>query len=192
VRLFLLPAAMLITALAVACGGGSSADTGDEPETPESTPANTITPTTPIPAPPWATSSPVGESPTAPGTAGGTTLAADTPAVTSTAVPTQPVTQPPATATPTAPPAPTVITVSVRDNSFNPSTITVPAGSTVRWVVEGAAKHDVTGSGFGSGLLGPGDTYEWTFTTPGDYSYSCDIHTIPGTAARMLGRITVQ
>jgi plastocyanin len=84
------------------------------------------------------------------------------------------------------------VTVSVQDNKFVPASVTIAAGGTVRWVVDGAAKHDVSGPGFGSGLIGSGESFEWTFAGAGGYTYECEIHNIPGTAARMTGRVIVQ
>jgi plastocyanin len=187
VRLFLLPAAMLITALAVACGGGSSADTGDETEVPDATPPTTVTPTTPIPAPPWATSSPTGESPTAP--------AADTPAPTQTPVPTSDATAPTQATQPPAPTAtntPTLLmavdVTVVNDLSFSPNRIEVPAGSTINFSWNGNVPHTVSSddAGFASGAPAKADSLSVVLTTPGTYHFICETH--PTT---MKGLITV-
>jgi plastocyanin len=187
VRLFLLPAAMLITALAVACGGGSSADTGDETEVPDATPPTTVTPTTPIPAPPWATSSPTGESPTAP--------AADTPAPTQTPVPTSDATAPTQATQPPAPTAtntPTLLmavdVTVVNDLSFSPNRIEVPAGSTINFSWNGNVPHTVSSddAGFASGAPAKADSLSVVLTTPGTYRFICETH--PTT---MKGLITV-
>ena len=82
------------------------------------------------------------------------------------------------------------MTVSIQDNKFVPSTINVSAGTTVRWVQDGVAVHDVTGNGFSSGLLKSGETFEFTFSTPGTYQYECQIHTIG--RAFMRGSVVVQ
>ncbi len=186
-RLFLLPAAMLITALAVACGGGSSADTGDETEVPDATPPTTVTPTTPIPAPPWATSSPTGESPTAP--------AADTPAPTQTPVPTSDATAPTQATQPPAPTAtntPTLLmavdVTVVNDLSFSPNRIEVPAGSTINFSWNGNVPHTVSSddAGFASGAPAKADSLSVVLTTPGTYRFICETH--PTT---MKGLITV-
>ena len=186
-RLFLLPAAMLITALAVACGGGSSAETGTDTEVPNATPPNTVTPTTPIPAPPWATSSPISESPTAP--------AVDTPAPTQTPVPTS---NAPAPTQPSQPPTPTAtntpiqlmavdVTV-VNDSAFSPNRIEVPAGSTINFSWNGNVPHTVSSdeAGFASGAPAKADSLSVVLTTPGTYSFICETH--PTT---MKGLITV-
>jgi len=63
---------------------------------------------------------------------------------------------------------------------FEPSTITVVIGvnNTVIWKNEDADWHDVhsdTGL-FYSGIIQPGTSWTYTFTTPGTYPYVCDPH----------------
>jgi len=63
---------------------------------------------------------------------------------------------------------------------FNPSTITVVIGinNTVVWNNDDTSPHTVTANdgSFSSGNLNPGDTYGFTFTTPGSYAYHCSYH----------------
>ena len=63
---------------------------------------------------------------------------------------------------------------------FSPSTITVVIGvnNTVQWVNNDTAPHTVTATdhSFDSGNLNPGDTWTYTFTKPGTYSYVCTYH----------------
>ena len=68
--------------------------------------------------------------------------------------------------------------VSIVDFAFQPASIEVPAGSTVTWTNTGAAPHTVTADdgAFDSGQLKPGATFSQTFTTPGTYTYHCEIH----------------
>jgi plastocyanin len=84
------------------------------------------------------------------------------------------------TAAPTTPPAvppSTGATVSISDNFFTPSSLTVAAGTTVVWTNRGSAKHTATAAGvFDSGVLSPGATFSFTFATPGTYRYVCEIH----------------
>ncbi len=97
----------------------------------------------------------------------------------------------------TPPPAtvpPTTIggtTVNMGDNYFSPRSLTVAAGSAVTWVNRGNNQHTVTTNDalFHSGLLAPGQTFSYTFNTPGTYLYLCAIHpsmtatiTVTGTA----------
>jgi plastocyanin len=88
--------------------------------------------------------------------------------------------------------APTVVTLS--GTSFSPSNVTIAVGETVRWVV-GNGSHTVTpdnpgqpGVWSGTGLLGAGQQFEFTFTTAGEYDYHC----IPHESLGMTGTITVQ
>jgi plastocyanin len=64
---------------------------------------------------------------------------------------------------------------------YSPSNITVVIGinNTVYWTNEDSGVHTVTAVGgtFDSGDLNPGNTFAWTFTTPGTYPYHCTIHT---------------
>jgi plastocyanin len=68
--------------------------------------------------------------------------------------------------------------VSIVDFAFQPASIEVPAGSTVTWTNTGAAPHTVTADdgSFDSGKLGPGASFNQTFTTPGTYTYHCEVH----------------
>lgn len=59
--------------------------------------------------------------------------------------------------------------------------IKVKKGTTVTWINEDSAKHDVTPDMETeefktSELFGKGETYEVTFNTPGTYSYYCSPH----------------
>src|SRR5919106_1351124 len=65
--------------------------------------------------------------------------------------------------------------VAVRDYRFEPASLTVEAGSTVTWVWEGRAPHDVVGQGFESNDQSSG-TFRHTFDRPGTYAYQCTIH----------------
>ncbi|MEX0782295.1 MAG: plastocyanin/azurin family copper-binding protein [Dehalococcoidia bacterium] len=79
----------------------------------------------------------------------------------------------------------------MQDNKFVAASLTVGAGDAVTWTFDGEAIHDITGS-FASVTRKPGETFSFTFATPGTYNYRCDIHTIAGTAARMTGVVVVQ
>jgi plastocyanin len=93
-----------------------------------------------------------------------------------------------------APPSPTLrapasasgaSAVTIRDFSFNPDGVTVHAGDTVTWTNDGTADHTATGKGFDSGVLHSGKSYSHTFSSPGTFSYVCQIHSF------MKGKITV-
>lgn len=77
--------------------------------------------------------------------------------------------------------------ISITGFSFVPTS--VPAGTTVTWTNNSGVAHDVTsttdGYGFASGPFSPGNSFSYTFVTPGTYTYTCTIH--PG----MNGVLTV-
>ena len=81
--------------------------------------------------------------------------------------------------TTTATPAGTVNQVSIEGFAFNPSSITVPAGTTVTWTNNDSVTHTVTSDSgaFDSGNLAPGKTFTFTFSQPGSFAYHCKIHT---------------
>jgi plastocyanin/glucose/arabinose dehydrogenase len=101
---------------------------------------------------------------------------------------------PPAAAAAPAPSAqaPGIGTSVVAQNfTFNPQDLTVPANTKVTWTNPDTVEHTVTfdDRSVDSGLFGPGQTFEYTFTTPGTYSYFCIPHGAPG--AGMHGTINV-
>ena len=95
---------------------------------------------------------------------------------------------PPPPEAPPLPPPPVAVSrdVSIFDFGYNPASKTVPVGTTVKWVNNGVAPHTVTDRAlrFDSGLLGRGDVYRKTFTTPGTYEYFCSLH--PNMVARIV------
>jgi plastocyanin len=75
--------------------------------------------------------------------------------------------------------------VTVADNSFSPASLKVAVGDTVTFENEGQIAHTVTGDGFDSGSMAPGDTFTFTASEAGTFSYVCTFH--PG----MQGTIEV-
>jgi plastocyanin len=76
-------------------------------------------------------------------------------------------------------PSGSVTKVDIKDNSFKPSTLTVPPGATVEWHNQDVVQHSVTSDIqglFDSGALNPGKRFTSKFDTPGSYSYHCNIH----------------
>jgi plastocyanin len=78
--------------------------------------------------------------------------------------------------------------VEIKDYAFTPPTLTVPAGTTVTWTNDDAVPHTATAQdgSFDSGNLNPGQSFSFTFHTPGSYPYVCQYH------AGMQGAIVVQ
>ncbi len=68
--------------------------------------------------------------------------------------------------------------VTIKDYAYDPSTITVPAGTSIIWTNLDTVPHTVTGTNgkFDSGILGPGKKFNYTFSDPGTYNYYCTIH----------------
>ena len=71
------------------------------------------------------------------------------------------------------------------NKGFTPDNITVVIGlnNTVVWTNNDGSIHTVTSSTvpagatpFDSGLLNPGETFSYTFLTPGAYEYHCTVH----------------
>jgi plastocyanin len=80
-------------------------------------------------------------------------------------------------------------TVVMKDLKFDPETVTVAVGQTVRWVNEDTIDHDAAareGADFKSELFGKGESFEWKAERAGKVKYVCTIH--PG----MDGTIEVQ
>ena len=101
----------------------------------------------------------------------------------------------PLTFTATATTAPTTSAVSVVNNSFNPSAITVAAGTTVVWTWSNVARqHNIAPVGTvptrSGGLVDGPATYQFKFDTPGTYRYYCEFHGAPGFG--MNGTVVVQ
>ena len=84
------------------------------------------------------------------------------------------------------PPSPVVVRIVPgahllnQTDNFLPSTITVVLGknNTVFWVNNDFTPHTVTSDSgaFNSGILTPASSWNFTFTTPGNYTYHCSIH----------------
>ena len=62
--------------------------------------------------------------------------------------------------------------------AYQPTTVTVAPGTTVRWLNHDEETHTVTSSTglFASPGLDLDETYEHTFTQPGTYTYFCALH----------------
>jgi plastocyanin len=69
-------------------------------------------------------------------------------------------------------------TVRIKNLAFDPSNITVAAGSTVRWVNQDSVPHNIQFSDmhFSSFLLASSQSASQRFDRPGIYDYTCSIH----------------
>jgi plastocyanin len=92
------------------------------------------------------------------------------------------------------PAPPGSVTVTIQDFSFAPQSVTVKAGTTVRWSNAGPSVHNTTsdltlwdsgplgaptggGGGYGDGGS-RGASFDFTFTEPGTYRYHCNLHPV--------------
>ncbi len=83
--------------------------------------------------------------------------------------------------------------VTISNFAFGPAEIRVKAGTTVTWTNKDSVAHTVTAGTpgqavkplFDSGLLDPGQKFEYRFAKPGEYLYYCGPHTF------MTGKIIV-
>jgi plastocyanin len=81
----------------------------------------------------------------------------------------------------------TVAGITLNDEAFEPSTLQIQPGTTIRWVNRGQRVHTVTSRTdlWDSGDLDPGATYSLTLKRPGTYYYFCRHH------RNMMGTIVV-
>jgi len=68
--------------------------------------------------------------------------------------------------------------VAIQNMAFNPTTLTVPVGTTVTWKnLDNVTHHIVSDTGaFESSDLTNGQTFNFTFNKAGNYPYHCSIH----------------
>ncbi len=86
----------------------------------------------------------------------------------------------------------TVHQIEISVFQFQPDTLDITVGDTVRWTNRDGIRHSATaesggvgGQAFDTGLFGKGEMQEVTFSEPGTYSYFCTRH------PSMTGMITV-
>ena len=71
------------------------------------------------------------------------------------------------------------VTVSIKNISFNPQTLTIKAGTKVTWINNDPMDHTVASDSdnlLNSPALSPGQSFSFTFTNPGTTNYHCNIH----------------
>ena len=67
------------------------------------------------------------------------------------------------------------VDVKIQNASFNPDSITISNGDTVKWTNLDSGVHTVVGTDFSSGDIASGKSYEHKFTKAGTYNYYCSI-----------------
>ena len=83
--------------------------------------------------------------------------------------------------------APTNTHIAIIEYAFEPADQAITTGDSITWQNDGQEPHNIVDAGgaWESPALSSGQTYTFTFTTPGAYTYYCTIH------SGMLGTITV-
>jgi plastocyanin len=79
--------------------------------------------------------------------------------------------------------------VKIDNFTFAPKDLTIPAGTVVRWINRDDIPHTVVSDDkttFKSKALDTDDSFSYTFTKPGTYSYFCSIH------PKMTAKVIVQ
>jgi plastocyanin len=79
--------------------------------------------------------------------------------------------------------------VDIEGNAFDPATLTIQVGDTVRWTNQDGIAHTATsddGTTFDTGSLSTDESESWTATQEGTFSYHCSFHGL------MTGTITVE
>ncbi len=90
----------------------------------------------------------------------------------------------------------TRVGLDARNNQFSPSDIEIRPGTTVTWTNRDTVSHNIQksadavdfGAPFGvqAGSFGPGATYSFTFNKPGEFHYTCTIHTLMSGTVRVV------
>ncbi len=85
------------------------------------------------------------------------------------------------------PQEPVIVEVSIPEGAgieqpgqiyYDPEVVEVSVGTTVSWMNNDNAIHTATAveGEFDSDIFGAGESYEYTFNTPGTYDYFCIVH----------------
>src|SRR5262249_1195264 len=70
--------------------------------------------------------------------------------------------------------------------AYSPNPVTVPVGTTIRWMNNDNVAHTSTANDWDSGSIAPGASFSRTFMSAGSFAYKCTIH------PNMVGTVTVQ
>ena len=84
-----------------------------------------------------------------------------------------------------------LIAIEVADNTFTPSSLSVPKGTKVTWDWAGKNAHSVAGAWQGGAVqserFSRDGSFEFTFAAEGTFDYQCGVH-----GAAMAGKVTVK
>jgi plastocyanin len=90
--------------------------------------------------------------------------------------------QNPATENPiTSAPSAAMNTIAIKDYTFSPANLTIKPGTTVTWLNQEEAVHQIvsdakTPISFASDSLSNGESFSFTFTMAGIFTYHCVYH----------------
>jgi plastocyanin len=78
--------------------------------------------------------------------------------------------------------------IVIKDYMFAPNSVTVKAGTSVKWINKDDEPHTVVSDTtlFRSGAIDTDETFSFKFDKPGTYHFTCSIH------PRMVGTIVVE
>jgi plastocyanin len=81
-----------------------------------------------------------------------------------------------------------VVDVTLLDDRFEPSVLTISAGTTLNFVNRGANWHSVAAfdGSFDTGRIETGGTFAVRFDQPGEYRIICKHHGLRGMAGRVI------
>jgi plastocyanin len=68
------------------------------------------------------------------------------------------------------------VTIDMKNIQFNPTSVSVKVGQTVKWVNQDEAPHNVKGGPLNSKTFGKGGSFEFTPKKAETISYVCTIH----------------
>src|SRR5262249_61961819 len=74
--------------------------------------------------------------------------------------------------------APAPPRIDIKQHKYSPQTVTIAVGSTVTWVNHDEDVHTVvsTTQAFTSRAIDTDESFSYTFTKPGTYTYFCTLH----------------
>jgi plastocyanin len=89
-------------------------------------------------------------------------------------------------------PGASIFAVTIQDFSFSPTSLTIKAGTSVRWTNNGPSDHTTTSDTgiWDSGTFPAGASFTVTFSEPGIFPYHCAIHP-PNLFPGFVGTVTV-
>lgn len=69
-----------------------------------------------------------------------------------------------------------IVDVSIQSFAFEPNSVKISVGDTVKWTNLDSSPHTIKGADFKSESLNKDNSFIYTFTKTGTYDYECSIH----------------